>query len=166
MAVTARIQVGIKVDHTGTMDLSTPKDPLNYSLSKTFANGTGADEVDTVFHDTRTLTTGASENLDLAGSLTDGFGSTITFAIVKAIFIYNKSTARILTVGGAASNQFINWVGDTTDVIKIRPGGFVLLVTPDATGYAVTAGTGDLLKILNDAGSSCDYDIVILGVSA
>jgi len=36
----------------------------------------------------------------------------------------------------------------------------------DATTYAVTAGTGDLLKVANSAGgTSVTYDIVIIGSS-
>ena len=70
-----------------------------------------------------------------------------------------------MLVGGAGSNGFTSWVGDATDVVKVKPGGALILVAPDATGYAVTAGTGDLLTITNSAGStSVTYDVVIMGV--
>lgn len=129
-----------------------------------FTTGAGANGANEFFSDTRTLADSASESLDLAGSLTNGLGVTVALARVKFIYIKNKSTTQVLSVGGAASNQFINWVGDATDIVKLRPGGFLLLVAPDATGYAVTAGTGDLLKIANGAaGASTDYDIVIGG---
>jgi hypothetical protein len=37
----------------------------------------------------------------------------------------------------------------------------------DAIGWGVTAGTGDLLKVANSAGStSVNYDIVVIGNSA
>lgn len=70
-----------------------------------------------------------------------------------------------VVVGGAASNGFINWVGDATDVINVRPGGVFMLVAPDSTAYAVTASTGDILKVANSSsGTSVTYTIVIIGV--
>ncbi len=97
--------------------------------------------------------------------LTDPFGTTLIFAKVKVIIIENLSTARTLTVGGATDYPLVNWVGSATDTIKIPPGGFFAICAPGA-GYAVTAGTGDLLKIANDAGTSCIYNIIIIGTSS
>src|SRR5690349_14906604 len=41
--------------------------------------GTGNNQANTMFADTRTLTASSSENLDLAGGLTDPLGGTLTF---------------------------------------------------------------------------------------
>ncbi len=50
------------------------------------------------------------------------------------------------------------------DTVKVKPGGAIALVAPDATGYAVTAGTADQLKVANSAGgTSVTYDIIIIG---
>jgi hypothetical protein len=70
-------------------------------------------------------------------------------------------------VGGAAANQFLTWVGAATHTVTVRPGGLFQLIAPDATAYAVTATTADLLRITNSgAGTSVTYDIVLLGASA
>jgi len=56
-----------------------------------------------------------------------------------------------------------------THTLTLRPGAFVAVGTgaADATGYAVTATTADLLKIANSgAGTSVTYDIHIIGASA
>jgi hypothetical protein len=46
----------------------------------------------------------------------------------------------------------------------VKPGGMLVMTAPDATGLAVTAGTGDKLKLANSAGStSVTYDVIILG---
>jgi hypothetical protein len=38
---------------------------------------------------------------------------------------------------------------------------------PDATGYPVTAATGDLVTLTNSAaGTSVTYDVIIIGSSA
>lgn len=49
------------------------------------------------------LAASASENLDLAGGLTDDFGATLTFTAIKEIIIHASSanTNNVL-VGGAA----------------------------------------------------------------
>jgi hypothetical protein len=167
MALSTNIALTLVATLTGTADLSTPKDTLNYPITDTLDSGTAIDQADKIYRSTRTLGSGANESLDLAGSLTDALGATITFAKVKLILIKNKSTtaANILTVGAAASNAFESW-GATGSTIKVGPDGFVVLYNPSAAGYAVTAGTGDLLKIANGGSSSTAYDIIIVGTSA
>lgn len=165
-ALSANVGIQGISEHTKTNDLSTTKDRVELVISQAFANGTGNNQADLIFHDKRTLADGASENLDLSGSLTDVFGSTLTFAKIKAIIIQNLSTTQILTVGGAAANALINWVADATDKINIPPGGAFCIMAPLA-GFAVTAGTGDILKIANGgAGDPADYNIWIIGTSA
>ena len=145
-------------------DLSVTKDDLILTPQKQFTPGTGNNQLDKLFHDMRTLADGANESLDLAGSLVDQFGTTITFVKIKAMLIRNLSATQTLTIG-AGSNPFLNWVGDATDVIKIPPNGMFLLVAPLA-GFAVVAGTGDILKVVNSAGAVCDYQIALAGTSA
>jgi len=145
-------------------DLSITKDDLILTPQETFTPGTGNNQLDKLFHDLRTLADGANESLDLAGSLVDMFGATITFVKIKAMLIRNLSATQTLTIGGG-SNPFINWVADATDMVKIPPNGMLLLVAPLA-GYGVTTGTGDILKVANSAGAACDYQIALAGTSA
>lgn len=137
------------------------------NLVTSFADGTGAGQANKVYGATRTLAATTSEDLDLNGVLVDEFGTVITFTRVVAIFIQLKTAGSTLLVGGAAANQFINWVGDATDKVRIRTGaaakGWFGLWCDDATGYVVTAGTGDKLKIDNPGAGSVDYDIIIIG---
>lgn len=164
-ALSANVGIQGVSEHIKINDLSSTKDRVELAVSQAFAHGTGNYQADLIFHDKRTLGDGASENLDLAGSLTDVFGTTLTFAKIKAIIIQNLSTVQTLTVGGAAANAFINWVGDATDKINLPPGGAFCLMAPLA-GFAVTADTGDILKIANSAGDPVDYNIWIIGTSA
>jgi hypothetical protein len=128
--------------------------------------GTGASQSDLVWSDTRSLVA-TSESIDLAGTLTSQLtGATVTFAEVTAIIIRNNATttAYKLLVGGAAANQFINWVAAANDIVHIGPGGIFVLTSP-VDGFAVTAGTGDILKI--DSGAvTISYSIVVIGRSA
>ena len=168
MALTTTLAVTLSTAYTKSADWSTPVDSASFPFTGlTLLTGTGANQSDKEFHDRRTLAGGANEALDLAGSLSDSFGSTLTYLRIKLMAIYNRGLVgdEILSIGGAAANQFTNWVGDVSDIIKVRPGGALILVAPDATAYAVTAGTGDQLKIANAGAGSVDYDIYLIGSS-
>ena len=164
--VDLRVSAKITGEVSVAADLGNPKKALNVSAILDLLTGVTAGKADLVFADTRTLTASSTESLDLAGGLTDAFGAAITFVEVVAILIKPASgnTNNVL-VGGAASNGFATPFGDASDVIKVTPKGFLMLVSDE--GYAVTAGTGDLLKIANSgSGSSVTFDIVIVGRSA
>ncbi|MFC8583294.1 hypothetical protein ACFUGD_01775 [Streptomyces sp. NPDC057217] len=144
--------------------------PFGLSRSVSLADGTGAGKADRVWTATRTLAASASEDLDLAGVLTDAFGATVSFAKIKALMVSAApGNVNNVIVGGASSNGFITWVGGATHTVTVRPGGALALMAgdADATGYAVTAATGDLLKIANSgSGTSVTYSIAIIGTSA
>jgi hypothetical protein len=164
MALTGSLQSVVSATETKASGLI-PSASASLRVDKTVSleNGTGANQADVLWQDQRTLTA-TSEELDLAGILAGIYGPTLTFAKVKGLYIENTNiaTGAVLTVGGAAANAFVNWVGDVTDKIKIGPGGHLQLASP-VDGYAV--GAGDKLKI--DAGAATIiYKIVILGTSA
>lgn len=168
MTVTATFYAGAKVRHTSAGDLGTPLVDIDTGRKTVeFTNGTTAGKADLVFRDTRQLAGNASESLDLAGSLLDAFGATITFAKIVGIHIkaHDDNVADIV-VGNAASNAFVGPFGAATHTMAVKPGGTLTLTAPKG-GWAVTAGTADLLKVLNgSAGSAANYDIVLLGTSA
>lgn len=160
----------IKILTTGVLsnsvDLGSSDYTLTYTKSYTLANGTSADQANMIWTDTRTLAASASEDIDLAGILTSAFGTTLVFTKIKGIIISAAAAnTNNVVVGGHATAAFVNWVSDATDKIVIRPGGTFSLIATDATAYAITATTGDLLTIANSAGStSVTYDIVLIGV--
>ena len=170
-ALTGKIRSEIRLDFDGGSELGTLSDAVldttNY-FSWTVANGTGANQADLVFSDQRTLALSTSENLDLAGSLTDAYGTTITFARIKMIYVKAKSTnGGNIIVGGAAANTFVGFFANSSDKINLTAGQMLQVTAPDATGWAVTAGTADILKVENDDGSATGtYDIIIVGASA
>lgn len=169
MAVSGQVVVKFDLQQTNVLDLATGTFPLAFTTAFTFTDGAGANSINQIWSDTRTLTASSTEDLDLSGTaLQNAFGTNIAFARVKAIYVKAASgnTNNVL-VGGAAAAQFANWTSAVNDVLVVRPGGAFLLVAPDATGYAVTATTADLLMIANSAGStSVTYDIAILGATS
>lgn len=150
---------------TNALDLSTTSDSARLNKGDTLANGTGLDQADQLWHDTRSLAA-TTENLDLAGGITNAFGTTVTFARVKGILIHNKNTTagHTLTIGGASSAAFVLFV-DTSDKYAIGPNGVFFAWEPSAAGKVVTATTADILKM--DAGANTiAYDIWIIGATA
>ncbi len=162
---TGALKVAVTGDLGLAADLGNTNYVLNYAVSKAIANGTGADQANQIFTDTRTLSASATESLDLSGVLTNAFGETILFTSIKGIVIAPAAAnTNDVIVGGAASNAFINWVSDATDKVVVKPGGVFALYAPSAAGYAITAGTGDLLKVANSSsGTSVTYDILLIG---
>lgn len=138
---------------------------LNYKNST--KNGTSAGQCDLLYVTTGTISASGSLNIDLAGSVLDFFGNTITFARVKSfIIILTADTAAASVLVGNGTNPFVNWVGSGTHTVRVRNTGCLLLASSDSTGYAVTASTGDILKILNeDSGNVATYQIAFVGCS-
>lgn len=160
-------QVSAYLSNTAS-DLAVPSANLAFAQSLHLDNGTGANAADRLYMDSNTLAASANVDVDLAGSLTDALGAALSFARVKAMFLRaNSANSNNVVIGGAASNQFVGPFGAAAHTFAVKPGGFLGWIAPDATGWPVTAGTGDLLRIANSgAGSSVTYDVVIIGASA
>lgn len=141
-------------------------DDNSVSLVQTLANGSLINQADIIYRTQATVNDAANTDIDLAGSLSDAFGNTLTFSLIKGIWISNKNTtaAENLDVGGG-SNTFDSWLGATGDVITVGPGGVFCLWNPSLAGYAVTATTGDILRLTGEGGN-ITYDLVLVGVSA
>ncbi|MHA4776069.1 hypothetical protein L1085_016355 [Streptomyces sp. MSC1_001] len=169
MPLTSSLSVAASATLSSALDLATASAPVTVRAATTWQSGTGAGKADRVFSDRRTLAASATEDLDLAGVLLDAFGAAITFARIKGLYI-RAADANVnnVIVGNATSNAWATLLG-ATGTITLRPGAALGLTTgaADATAYAVTAGTGDIIKVANSgAGTSVTYDIVIIGASA
>lgn len=161
----ASVKLALVGEFANSADLGTTKLPLGYNGSFVFTHGTGANQVGSVFTDTRTLAASGSEDLDLSGVLTDAFGAAIAFTRIKGLIVKAApGNTNDVIVGGNGSAPCASFFGDATDTLRVKPGGMVALMAPNATGYAVTPGTADLLTLANSgAGTSVTFDILILG---
>lgn len=166
LSFTGSMKFNVQGSLSNTIDLGSRSYNITYNKGYSLSNGTGADQANIIWSDTRTISASSNDDLDLAGGLTDAYGATITFTKIKGILVYAYAeNSNILQIGGAASNAFVNWVASATDIINLRPGGSFGITVTDATAYAVSAGTGDILRLTNGgAGSSVTYDIMLIGV--
>lgn len=166
MGLTTKALFELGANYTSTLDLATAQVPLAFTRAINLSSGTGAGQADKIWHDERTLAASVTEDLDLAGALSDAFGATFTLARVKGLIVAaSAANTNNVVVGAAASNAWATLL-NSTGTITVRPGGFFAAFAPDATAHAVTGGTGDLLKVANSAGGSgVTYDVIVLGAS-
>lgn len=168
MPLSTKLQMDLAADYTNPLDLATGLTPLRFSRQIALAAGTAAGQADKIWHDERTLAASASEDLDLAGTLVDAFGVAMTLARVRGLIIYASSAnTNQVIIGNAGSNGWVGPFGAATHTLSVHPGGLLALFAPGTNGYAVTAGTGDLLHVANSAGGTpVTYDVVVIGASA
>ncbi len=163
--LSATIKLAVNATLVGDNDLGSRDYVLSYAKTIQFAHGTGANQANQIWTDTRQLAASTAEDLDLYGVLVSALGTTLNFTTIKAIIVYAHTTNTNNVVLGGDANGLINWVGNANDVVNIRPGGFICLIAPDATAYAVTDVTGQNLQVANSSsGSVVDYDIIVIGV--
>ncbi len=161
--VTATIALDIVARLTGTGDLGNPRvdiGPISELIQ--FAPGTAnIGQANVMFSDRRTLSASSSENLDLLGTLTDAFGATVNAAEIVLVYVKAAAGNTNSVIIGNVTNGWPGPLG-ATGTYTVLPGEYFLAVS--RSGWAVTAGTADLLKLANSSsGSSVTYDILILG---
>ncbi|HEX4816703.1 MAG TPA: hypothetical protein VFV66_28510 [Nonomuraea sp.] len=164
-----RLSSSFKLDAeiTSSLDLTTPTSALSVARQLRLAQGTGAGQADMIWSDKVTIAASGTQAIDLAGSLTGPLGGTLTFVKLKMIVV--------AAVPGNTNN--VNVVSDATngpllflakgDGIPVKPGGLFVWFDPSAAGVPITAGTGDLINLVNSAaGTPVTADVVIVGASA
>ncbi|MGJ0508929.1 MAG: hypothetical protein ACR652_17735 [Methylocystis sp.] len=161
--VNATITLDISAKQSGSGDLGTPQVLVDIAKSMEFSPGTAAvGQANVLFSDTRVLAASASENLDLAGALTDALGATIAAAEIVAVYVAAAAgNTNDVQVTRPAANGVPLFLA-AGDGFALGPGDFT--VRTYRNGVAVTAATGDLITITNGgAGTSVTYDIVVIG---
>lgn len=170
MGLQSEIRVKFSARQSGSNDFGGPDFAPVMEKAIAFASGVAAEQADILFVDERALVASTADPIDLAGVLTSAFGAVITAAEIVGLIIINSSKAGVdntvtLSVG-AGSNPWFGMFGATGDVVKVPPGGLLVLFGKDAAGLgAVTGGTGDILTITPGAAAGL-YQIAILARSA
>lgn len=165
MTVNVTSLVRLDATLTAAADIGSPTYSPSTVYQSTFTDGTGLNQVNRLFTDRRTIAASGTDDLDLAGALEDALGGEFVLARVKGLLVAaSSSNTNNVVVGG----DDVEWLfGAAGSTVSVRPGGVFLLEAPDATGYAVTAATGDILQVANSgAGSSVVYDVVIFGAAS
>jgi len=162
VTLNAQILLQILATENSSSDLSTTVRRTNVSESLTFTNGTGANQAEIVWSDSRTIGAGADDQLFLE-SLDDGRG-TVGFSAIKLVYVKNTGTVSLTITGGDplvwAAGPLGLEVGST---ISVPAGGVLMLTNASAAGWVVD---GELEQIpLSNVSETvaAAYDIILIG---
>jgi hypothetical protein len=167
MSLTAELRARMSVRQTGSSDFGGPNFSPDIEALLQLTSGTGANQADIFWSDERTLAASATEDLDLAGVLTDAFGTVVAAAEVVAILVIaDAGNTNDVVIGNAT--QPIPLFTPSTATFAVKPGGFFFVAGPAAAGLlTVGAGATDDLKILNGgAGTGVTYQVALLARSS
>jgi hypothetical protein len=138
-----------------------------YQFQRVLASGGSALDSISMYNGAITNTGGTSGNVATA---VDGCGVALAFANIKLLVIQNLSATAsdVLSVGNdGTSAAWVSPFGANTHLVKIRGGASLVLVAPDATGYAVVNTTNHLLKVLaSTAVGAITYNLIAFGATA
>lgn len=162
--------VGITVDLVGTKPIVsgvTASTKVQKSFLWSVNNGTGAGQADRLFVAERSVATAATDALDFSGSLLDMYGDPFVLARLKAFIIFNRPTNTTnLTVQRPSTATGVPMFAAVSDALApITPGYGMLYMVGSAAGIVVTPATGDIVEIVNSAGGTAVYDLIVLGTS-
>jgi hypothetical protein len=146
------------------VELSILTENLNLARGQNFADGVLTENVNLIYDDEGSIGDGASVVLNLHdGSLTNKLSQSIAIDALKAIYIKNTSVDAGLVVGGGTTPLLL--FSDPSDKIIVKPGGTLLLIAPNVTGWDIT--TNCLLKLEHDGvgSSALIYELVVAGVN-
>jgi hypothetical protein len=138
------------------------------SLEYTITHGaSGALKCNEWFRDERTVAASTADNLDLAGSLKNPFGDTITFTYLRVVILAIDAPDGTKALRFGPRGQANAWQGpfagtSATDYITVTDSLFLANLS-GTNGWPVTAGTGDILGIYNPGTSAVTYRIWLLG---
>lgn len=168
--ITARIEAAL-LDTTqvvstcsGQIESGTTRFP---AISAELTNGTTSGKGNMIYADKHTIAAGASVDLDLSGSLTNISNSAATFTKVKQVVVIIDTpdgTKKVRVGPQNVSNAAQLWFGGTGATCYEEVAEWSIK-TDRYTGWTITPGTGDILRIHNPTGVSVGVYIAITGVS-
>lgn len=157
-----KTNVVIALEHEKDLDLNTILDKLNISSGIDWSFGTGANQANLLWHDSRsTDDTGETLNIYDSGTLVTAFGDALTMAAIKLLYIENTHATLTLEVFGGAAND-IPILADTSDILELPPGGILLWTCPTAAGIVTTANKN--LKLASKTAGTITFKVAIMGL--
>ncbi|HEY1750326.1 MAG TPA: hypothetical protein VGG29_03630 [Caulobacteraceae bacterium] len=163
------LNAGLQGDVTNTDALGSSKRVFNSTFPLSLTGGTNAGQVDTFYAVQVTIAASSTSTIDLNGSAIDGFGNTVSFLHVKFILLAaSAGNTNDCQIGPGATNPFAGPWSGTTPLTAVSPGETLLITKGQGSsaGWAVTAATGDIIKLANSSsGSSVTCTVYLAGTS-
>lgn len=169
LTTTATITSKLQWVHTDTnLDDTRISNTGGVSVTKSYANGTGIDEVNNQWNTSQTLGSGTVDEYDLTNLTKTLFGGSFTVSFesgsIKAFEIecISTGTGHGVTVTFTGGNGFSNLFGSTGAAPFVGPGD-TLLMTASHDGFSVTSTNKNFQ--INDNGLGSEYSIGVVGVT-
>jgi hypothetical protein len=171
VGLSATIALAASGQLTKDLDLSSPGDSVGIgqgafpAVGFNLADGTANLQAKSWWHDKRTVLAGATDSIDLNGSLTGPLGDAVNWTTVRLVIVAIESPdgTKLLRVGPQnVANAAQLGFGGTGAQAYLETDTFAVLPRPYG-GWAITPATADLLPVKNPSAVSVDYDIWIIG---
>lgn len=125
-------------------------DRMAMAFDVQYGNGTGLGQSNNRFYKTYTIAPSTDLDLDLAGGLTNELGGVLAPTKLKMYFFgAPEDNTASLVISRPAANGVPILSAAAAAFPSLTPGGLIAFADPSATAIAITAGTGDLIKIAN-----------------
>lgn len=153
------ITVTIKGSVVSTSTTAPGLVPIDYTYQVDFSDGTGNNQLGTVYQSLGRALNATSETLDMDGLSILGVSNTDANA-VKFIMARHKSTtaSELMKMGGGDFAASTGPLADSTDKIVTGPDGLILLINP-RDGWSITATSKD--GLLMELTGNSTYDTII-----
>ncbi len=161
--VTSRLSIAFNSILANALGLASGQAVIDQNSVFSLASGTGANQCDRVYSE-RAKSISAAYDLDVSGSLLDAFGAAFILARVKVLVVMADASNTGNVIVGGDANALLFGFGAAAHTIAVKPGGALVLFAPDATGWPVTAGTGDILQFAPSTGTQV-FDFAVAGCS-
>jgi hypothetical protein len=166
---------------TNLPDLNVPTrtaiDTANESNKIDFSDGIGNNQADEMWYDRRLVTASTpTDDIDLYGTESNVYGRTLNFTTIKTLVIFNLGQRdgsggytlahgeEILVGGaGAVGNAWAGFLNGDQDAKVVVGPGDTFVWSNRLEGSAVTSGTADVLRVVNNGALDIDYDIFVIG---
>lgn len=164
-SLTGSFGVNINFAESGTFDLVSGSLQHKKTALLSFLSGSGAGQVNKIYSDSFSVAQSVNTDLDLAGSLTGVYGTVVFTAIKGILVVAGTNTGLGNLVVGNVTNGIVAPFGAATHSVAVAPGGIFAIANPSAAGFAITAGTADLLRIATAAtAGTYTFDVVVIGI--
>jgi len=162
MALNAQILLSILAHESSSGDISQTLRATPASYSLTLGNGTGANQAQVAWSDSRTIGAGADDQL-FVKSLADDRGN-VDFSAIKLIYIKNTG-AVLLTINGGDP---LPWAAgpfglDAGSSVSVPAGGVLMLTNASAAGWAVSGALEQISFSNTSETVAGTYEIILIG---
>lgn len=166
MTVRAQLLASLSMFEETTNVMGNPQASGAMDISMSFGDGVTLGNFNRPYIAEREVASNTNDDIDLTALLSQ-LGTAFSAVELAGIMIINRrkdgtANTTALTLGGG-SNPVLGLFSSTV----LQPGAFAMIAGPSASGIAaVTADTGDILRVANASGALNKYMIGLLGRSS